>query len=180
MFLMYKTLIYCFFRLLKNNQLEIVTGGWVMNDEANSHWLSIVNQLTEGHQWLQRTLNYTPQSSWAIDPFGYSATQPILLKEMGLQNSLIQRVHYSVKKQFSSQKQLEFLWRQVWDGNGKTDMFTHMMPFYSYDIPHTCGPDPKICCQFDFKRLPGHGIHCPWKVQMSVSHYCHLDFYNCR
>ncbi|KAK9722744.1 Alpha mannosidase middle domain [Popillia japonica] len=151
-------------RLLKNNQLEIVTGGWVMNDEANSHWLSIVNQLTEGHQWLQRNLNYTPQSSWSIDPFGMSATQPILLKEMGLQNMLIQRTHYSVKKQLASQQQLEFLWRQIWDGNGKTDMFTHMLPFYSYDIPHTCGPDPKICCQFDFKRLPGHGVHCPWKV----------------
>lgn len=101
-------------RLLKNNQLEIVTGGWVMNDEANSHWISIVHQLTDGHQWLQTNLNYTPQSSWAIDPFGMSATQPLLLKEMGFENMLIQRVHYSVKKQLASLQNLEFRWKQLW------------------------------------------------------------------
>lgn len=85
-----------------------------MNDEANSHWISIVHQLTDGHQWLQKHLNYTPKSSWSIDSFGLSATQPFLLKESGLENLLIQRVHYSVKKQLAKQAHLEFLWRQLW------------------------------------------------------------------
>ena len=71
---------------------------------------------------------------------------------------LIQRVHYAIKKLLAKGKDLEFMW-QTHEG----PIFTQLMPYFSYDAPHTCGPDPSICCQFDFARMPRQKYSCPWR-----------------
>ena len=37
-----------------------------------------------------------------------------LLKGLGLENMLIQRVHYNIKKKLAKDTNLEFMWRQEW------------------------------------------------------------------
>lgn len=126
----------------------------------------MIMQMVEGHEWLLDHFGYKPKHSWAIDPFGLSPTMAYLLKQMGFRGMVIQRVHYSVKKYLAQRQELEFRWKQFWEGSeiSNQDILCHVEPFYSYDIPHTCGPDPKICCQFDFKRLPPSRVKCPWKA----------------
>ncbi|KAF6767874.1 hypothetical protein AHF37_06582 [Paragonimus kellicotti] len=139
-----------------------------MTHEATEHHYGMLDQLIGGHHWLLDTFGYHPNTSWSIYPFGRSPTFANLARQMQFFGMVIQRVHYEVEKYLAERKSLEFRWRQLWDNQGSTEITSHMMPFYSYDVPHTCGPDPSICCQFDFARLDQ--FRCPWeKPSLTIS-----------
>ncbi|GFO27929.1 alpha-mannosidase [Plakobranchus ocellatus] len=104
-------------RLVQRGQLEFVSGGWVMPDEAITHYGAVVDQLVEGHQWLWTNLGVRPENAWSIDPFGLSGTMPYLWRHSGMQHMVIQRVHQAVKASLSKQGALEFYWRQAWDNS---------------------------------------------------------------
>ncbi|GFR83296.1 alpha-mannosidase [Elysia marginata] len=112
-----------FKRLVANGQLEIVTGGWVMADEAVTHFSAMLDQLVEGHLWLRQNLGITPNVSWSVDPFGHSPTMTYLLKEAGMDKMVIQRVHFGIKRHLAQRQQLEFLWRQTWGGYAGTNVW---------------------------------------------------------
>eukprot|EP01129_Flabellula_baltica_P001760 TRINITY_DN1167_c0_g4_i1.p1 TRINITY_DN1167_c0_g4~~TRINITY_DN1167_c0_g4_i1.p1 ORF type:complete len:1103 (+),score=202.57 TRINITY_DN1167_c0_g4_i1:94-3309(+) len=137
--------------LLQQGRYEIVTGGWVMNDEANVHYTGAIMQLSEGHNFLMHELDYKPKHGWAIDPFGHSPVMAYVLKLTGFEKIIINRVHYAIKKELALNQALEFRWRQQWETeDSNSDILASMLPFFSYDIPHTCGPDPSVCSLFEF------------------------------
>ena len=92
--------------LISEGRFEILTGGWVMTDEANVNLFAMVDQMVEGHSWLKATLGEAsiPRSSWSVDPFGHGGTFPYVLKASGIDNMVIMRIHYAWKEYFAKQR----------------------------------------------------------------------------
>lgn len=65
-------------------RLEFANGGWVMNDEAATHYGAIIDQMTLGLRFLENTFGKDgrPRVAWHIDPFGHSREQASLFAQV--------------------------------------------------------------------------------------------------
>ncbi|XP_069025987.1 epididymis-specific alpha-mannosidase isoform X1 [Embiotoca jacksoni] len=122
-------------QLVKEGRLEFIIGGQVMHDEAVTDLDDQILQMTEGHGFLYETFGVRPRFSWHVDPFGASATTPVLFALAGFNAHLISRIDYDLKDTMQHNKKLQFVWRGSGSLKAQQEMFTHTMDQFSYCTP---------------------------------------------
>nr|XP_017193536.2 lysosomal alpha-mannosidase [Oryctolagus cuniculus] len=123
--------------LVRQGRLEFANGGWVMNDEAATHYGAIVDQMTLGLRFLRDTFgdDGRPRVAWHIDPFGHSREQASLFAQMGFDGIFLGRVDYQDKELRKIKRELELVWRASASLQPPTaDLFTGVLPNV-YDPP---------------------------------------------
>lgn len=124
-----------------------------MADEALTYYETLLDELSEGHDWLQRAIGAKPKVAFSIDVAGHSPVMNYMLKKSGLKGSVINKIHYAYKKELAENRALDFFWEPSWSTADNDRMLTHVLPFYSYNAPYTCGPDPSVCSKYDFTKI---------------------------
>ena len=108
-----------------------------MNDEATTHYNSIIDQMTWGFRRLGDEFGKcgVPKIGWQIDPFGHSREQASLFAQMNFDGLFLQRLDYQDQSARAKNKTMELVWKGSDDLGKSSDMFTHAMDMgYSMSI----------------------------------------------
>ncbi|CAD8082066.1 unnamed protein product [Paramecium primaurelia] len=120
-------------QLVKNEQLEFLSGGWCMNDEATSYYEDIIDQMTLGHKFLLQHFNYIPSVGWQVDPFGHSNTQALFSNMMGFNAQFFGRIDQEDRSIRERKKELEFVIHP--DSDQGHSILTHVNYYGYYSSP---------------------------------------------
>lgn len=98
--------------LVAEGRLEFIGGAWSMNDEAATHYQSLIDQFTWGLKFLNDTFGECarPKIGWQIDPFGHSREQASLFAQMGYDALFFGRLDYQDKVNRLATKAMEVVW----------------------------------------------------------------------
>lgn len=113
-------------QLVEAGQLVFTGGGWSMNDEAVTHYTSIIDNMETGLNWLVDTFGdcATPDIAWQIDPFGHSKEQAKLFAEMGFKGLFFARIEQNDKDRRKANKSLQMWWEGGEEGVKNHTIFT--------------------------------------------------------
>ncbi|KAG8221969.1 hypothetical protein J437_LFUL007810, partial [Ladona fulva] len=100
-------------KLINSGQLEIIGGGWSMNDEAVTNYMSTIDQMTWGFRKMNETFGdcARPKIGWQIDPFGHSRDMASTFSLLGFDGLFIGRLDWSDKTARLQSKTAEMVWK---------------------------------------------------------------------
>lgn len=159
--------------LIKEGRFSFINGGFVMEDEAVSHYTDAANQLRIGLEFMQKELNYTPTVGWFLDQFGHSDSHAYIYQQFGFKYLVLNRMSTITKKKLYSENNLEFYWKPF---NTTDEVFTHVI--YDYFVPpkpiRTYVKDKKI--EITQEKLHNVCKELLTIVQKAVKGYKHNHF----
>lgn len=100
-------------QLINEGRLEIINGAWSMNDEADVHYQSTIDQFTLGLRFIEDVLGKCgrPRGGWQIDPFGHSREHASLLTQMGMDSLFFARIDYRDRRKRHNEKTTDMIWK---------------------------------------------------------------------
>lgn len=146
--------------LVNQGRLEFIGGAWSMNDEASTHYQSIIDQFTWGLRLLNDTFGECgrPKIGWQIDPFGHSREQASIFAQMGFDGMFFGRLDYEDKRTRMTKKNAEMIWKSS-ANLADSDLFTGV-------LYNTYQPPPGFC--FDILCSDEPFIDSPYSAENNV------------
>ncbi|UJR26763.1 hypothetical protein I4U23_008078 [Adineta vaga] len=117
-------------QFVNEGRLEFISGGWCMNDEASTHYNSIIDQHTLGAEFLHEEFGECgrPKIGWQIDPFGHSREQASLFAQMGFDGLFFGRADYEDYQTRNRTKTMEMVWKASANLGDQSWLFTGILP----------------------------------------------------
>ncbi|KAH8282797.1 hypothetical protein KR054_009895 [Drosophila jambulina] len=122
--------------LVDQGRLEFISGAWSMNDEATTHYQSVIDQFAWGLRLLNDTFGECgrPRVGWQIDPFGHSREMASMFAQMGFDGMFFGRLDYQDKDNRLMTKNAEMIWHGSANLGEETDLFSGAL-YNNYQAP---------------------------------------------
>ncbi|KAB0792238.1 hypothetical protein PPYR_14197 [Photinus pyralis] len=122
--------------LIRNGRLQIVGGGWSMNDEGAVHYQPTIDQFTFALKFLKDTFGECalPKVAWQIDPFGHTREMASMFAQMGFDGFFMGRIDWRDRYARFGTRTAEMLWQGSANLGNESKIFTHLL-YEHYTAP---------------------------------------------